>query len=136
MKYAWGNLTDRILAALRDDGPMVGAEIARHVGDPDVEKISKICRRMTARKCGNGPQKGQLRMHICGWRWDAEGVRRYPRPEFKFGPGQNRPRPEPTGDQRRIERNDGYRIRAQRLKASSIFRLAVPEKVLRAGGAP
>ena len=131
-----GNLTDRILAALRDEGPMVCPEIARHIGDPDVEKINKMLTRMAVRPCGNGPMKGKTRVHICEWRWEAEGVRSYPSPVFKIGPGWNRARPVLNDELKRVVRNAKCRVRAQRLKLSSVFRLAVPEKVIRAGGAP
>lgn len=36
---------------------------------------------------------GQRRVHVSGWTDDAEGLRRYPRPIYSVGHGENRPKP-------------------------------------------
>jgi hypothetical protein len=59
--------------------------------------------------------KSNNQIHICGYMPEVEGIRRYPRPVYRLGPGVDAPRPAPLTDKqrklrrkRRMKRDDDY----------------------------
>lgn len=49
--------------------------------------------------------KTNNQIHICGYMPEVEGIRRYPRPVYRLGPGVDAPRPVPlTEKQRKLRR--------------------------------
>lgn len=102
----WGDIPDRILAALREYGPMTGQELAEFVPvDPEI--INKTLRRMREPSLRKKPL-GVRRVHISAWTPDVEGQRNYPRPIYSAGDGQDKPRP------RRKTRNEIARANARK----------------------
>ena len=79
-KTNWGDLTEQILAALKDYGPMTRAEIEQHIGAKPYA-IGGHISRMT-RSYKTVPQ----RIHISGYTRDAEGARSYLRAIYSLGP--------------------------------------------------
>lgn len=45
--------------------------------------------------------KTNNQIHICGYMPEVEGIRRYPRPVYRLGPGVDAPRPAPLTDKQR-----------------------------------
>lgn len=118
-RAAWGQRLEDILACLNEHGPLPAVEIAKLVGAPEPEVVSKICRRACT-----VPLDGEtkLRMHIHAWqREGGPGVRRYIRPVYRAGHGVNVPKPA-AGD-RNEQRNETMRAHLRRMRMSSVFRL-------------
>lgn len=117
---AWGNLTDLVLAALREHGPMTRIEIERELGIENENHIGQIVGRI-CKPVVRGPEVGKKRAHICGWtRHDDEG-KRYTRPIYKAGHGKNSPKPPPL-DMNQVKR-EYWKRRRDRLMQASVFRL-------------
>lgn len=90
---AWGNLTERVVVAVRDHGPCTLAEVLALV-EGDREVIRKALRRLVQPSQRALPL-GVRRLHIMGWVREVEGEREYPRPVYAFGHGSNAKRPAP-----------------------------------------
>ena len=92
---AWGNVMDRILLSLRDDGPATRAQLERRVG-LDPKNAGKTVSRLVAVMDRPLADRGRRRAHIAGWTRDEhEGGRAYPRPIYAYGHGANAPKPPP-----------------------------------------
>lgn len=90
---AWGNVIDRILLSLRDDGPATRAQLERRLG-LDQKSAGQCMTRLVQIMARPVAVKGRRRAHICGWsRGEHEGCRDYPRPIYAFGHGANAPKP-------------------------------------------
>ena len=115
-KRNWGELIAKILQALKDYGPMTRAEIEQHLGLTKYDFggcLGRICK-PTAQM----PQ----RLHISGYTRDHEGARRYLRPIYAYGPGENARKP--TGYRKR-ERVEHYKIQIERVRNASVFNLGL-----------
>ena len=92
---AWGNVMDRILLSLRDDGPATRAQLERRVG-LDPKNAGQTVSRLVAVMDRPLADRGRRRAHIAGWTRDEhEGGRAYPRPIYAYGHGANAPKPPP-----------------------------------------
>lgn len=92
---AWGNVMDRILLSLRDDGPATRAQLERRLG-LNPKNAGQTVSRLIAVMDRPLVDRGRRRAHICGWvRDEHEGGRAYPRPIYAYGHGANAPKPAP-----------------------------------------
>ena len=74
-----GEMVQEILQALKDLGPMTGAEIAASIGYGQ-RRTHGITQRLR-KKLSNKPK----RIYVCGYVFDNEGQRNYPRAVFDLG---------------------------------------------------
>lgn len=102
---AWGRVTDLVLLTLADLG-RVSAGVVAEAADLDVKTVSKTLQRLAA-----GPVTDR-RVHVVAWTYDCDGQRRYPRPVYRAGSGQNRQRP--ARPDRRVQHADTQRRLKQR----------------------
>lgn len=93
MTTAWGNATDRILAALREHGPLTRAQ-AQELAGVDKHTAGQVFTRLM-RVTLRGENVGQRRVHICDWVRTQDGARDYLRPVYELGDGPDKPRPKP-----------------------------------------
>lgn len=121
-QLAWGELITKILFALKTYGPMTRAELEQQLNLPK-EAFGGCLGRM-ARSTPTIPQ----RIHISGYTRDHEGARRYLRPVYSFGPGENKPKP--TG-YRKKERVAYYRSQINRVRNASVFNLGLTRDTIR-----
>ena len=115
-QLAWGELITKILFALKTYGPMTRAEIEQHLGltkEAFGGCLGRMCR---------GTEHTPQRLHISGYTRDHEGARRYLRPVYSYGPGENKAKP--TGYRKR-ERVEHYQIQINRVRNSSVFNLGL-----------
>ncbi|MEY8688460.1 MAG: hypothetical protein AB9M53_01090 [Leptothrix sp. (in: b-proteobacteria)] len=112
---AWGNTTDRILATLREVGPLTTAELADRLGVPQSNIASAMVR--LGRVAERGPGTGARRAHITTWRHGLGTARLYPRPVWKVGHGDDAPRP--VADQNAVKRRYWAR-RRDRMEAQDL----------------
>jgi hypothetical protein len=97
MTTAWGNATDRILAALREHGPLTRVQ-AQQLAGIDKHTAGQVFTRLlrvTKRSTQAGLEVGKRRAHISGWTSEHEGARDYLRAIYKLGDGKDAPRPKP-----------------------------------------
>lgn len=76
---AKGEIVQQILQALKDLGPMTGAEIATAIGygQRRTHGITQRLRKTLSKK--------PKRIYVCGYIFDNEGQRNYPRAVFDIG---------------------------------------------------
>jgi hypothetical protein len=115
-KRNWGELTNLILSAVKEYGPMTRAEIKQHIGAKHYEIGGHISRMTRAQK------QIEQRLHISGYIRDHEGARRYLRPVYALGPGQNAKKP--TNYQKR-ERVEYDQMRTNIVRNASVFNLGL-----------
>lgn len=117
----WGALSDLILAALHDYGPMTRAEIYQTLNLPDKESGGVLSRLLKPRLRPKGPK----RIYIKDWVFDEPEQRRYPRPVYALGDKQNKPKPKAShaNDVRRW-----YRKKRIQTTTTSVFHLSVTKK--------
>ncbi len=112
---AYGDATRRVLAILREDGPMTRREIETQIGAG-----KNLVARLMLSLRSESPRYGK-RVHISGWVYDAEGQGRYPRPVYAIGPGRDVKKPARDADRTNRE----YEQRKKMLAATnSVFNLA------------
>ena len=125
-KYAWGALTDLIIAVLREHGPMTINEVAAEIGEPSTDRVRKIAHRLYS--CEDWTAR---RIHIRRWQTGCvEGAKAYPRPVLAAGPGPNAAKP-PARSRTREYARQCWHLRAKRLRSSSVFNLGQPIHTLR-----
>lgn len=108
--------TEAILRVLADFGPMTRAEICRELG-PRAINVSSLVSNLIR----NLPATPR-RAYICGWVYDMEGQRPYPRAVYALGDRPNAKRPSPK---KRTEVVNAYRARLKaKYQQNSIFNLA------------
>lgn len=90
MTVAWGNLTDRMLAALAEQGSMTRTEVCKVLGI-DRHTGASVITRLTKRRLRPA---GPRRVRICAWRHDAEGERRYLRAVYGLGSDPDAKKPD------------------------------------------
>jgi len=114
MSVAYGRNVDLILAILKDAGKMGSTDLQVECG-LDRKTFSKTMRTLVLKS----EEFGQ-RAHIIGWdrEPDGNGMRCYPRPTYKFGPGKNVPRP-PRDDHR--TKREWWARQKERLLAANPF---------------
>jgi len=108
--------TEAILQVLADFGPMTRAEICRELG-PRAINVSSLVSNLIR----NLPATPR-RAYICGWIYDMEGQRPYPRAVYALGDRPNAKRPSPK---KRTEVVNAYRARLKaKYQQNSVFNLA------------
>lgn len=115
-KANWGELTNLILAAVRDYGPMTRSEIEQHIGAKPYAIGGHISRMTRPTKAV--PQ----RLHISGYTRDAEGARLYLRAVYAYGPGDNKPKPPGYNNK---ARSAYYKMQIDQVRNSSVFNLGL-----------
>lgn len=113
----WGGLASAITEAISALGPMTGADLCEHLGNP-INSVSTALSRMI-----KTTPKHPQRLHISGWVWDHEGQRAYPRAQYSLGPGKNRECEPPITTKARHAQRQADKLRL--LKTSSVFNLGV-----------
>ncbi len=118
----YGSVTERMLAALAELGPMTRSELCRAVGADRQTCSSIITRLMRPRQRPVAPR----RVHICGWRDDEEGQRRYLRAVYALGDRPDARKPAYKPRLLAAKRRYWARTHAKRGRAvNSVFALAV-----------
>lgn len=107
--------TDAILRLLAEYGPMTRAEIDREL--PGYRNLSSLVSLLTSERPAN-----PRRAHICGWVWDTEGMREYPRAVYALGDKPNAKRPKPKTRAEIVARYKAKR--STKCYTNSIFNLA------------
>jgi len=102
----------RILALLKEHGPMTAREIAEELDIPDVCAV----RAALAYIPGGGPKD----YHIAGYRRDNDGGRLYPRALYAAGPGEDAKKLKPLSSAECQRRWKKVRVH----KAASVFEFA------------
>lgn len=109
--------TQRILRMLEELGPMTRLEICREL-EPNAQNISSLMSALLREQPRN-----PRRIHICGWTFEIEGERHYPRAIYAIGgdkPDAKRPKP-----LKRAEIVSRYRNSLKaKYKTNSVFNLA------------
>lgn len=105
----WGVQTQRILDLLEHQGPMTRSEACQILGIDRQSAASIFSRLMRPTK---RPEDRPKRIHICGYRNDEEGQRRYPRAIYAIGnkPDARRPTADPKAAKRRYWANRKGRL--------------------------
>lgn len=91
-RFAYGNVADRILLLLAEEGPLTRVEIERHLGNIDKNTAGSVISRLN-RIVKRGPNVGERRVHVCGWQHYSDVSRNYLRPVYALGHGENKARP-------------------------------------------
>lgn len=115
-KRNWGELIAKILLTLKEYGPMTRAEIQQHLGLTKYDFGGCL-----GRMCRSSPLAPQ-RLHISGYTRDAEGAKRYIRPIYSYGPGENVKKPVFSRNRERVE---NYKIQINRVRNASVFNLGL-----------
>lgn len=115
-KTNWGELTEQILQAVKEYGPMTRAEIEQHIGVKRYA-IGGYISRMT-RSYKTVPQ----RLHISGYTRDAEGARPYLRAIYSYGPGDNKQKPPGYNNK---ARSAYYKMQIDQVRNSFVFNLGL-----------
>lgn len=105
MRAAFGEVTEKMLKALQDLGPMTCIEICRHLNLPK-EKVGSVLVRL--KKPGS---KTPQRVHVAAYVYDAEGMRRYPRAVFALGEGKHAKKPKSDVRANRKRYDDKRKLR-------------------------
>lgn len=117
----WGDVTQRMLDALAELGPMTRSELCRAVGADRRTCASVVSRLMRPRQRPVAPR----RVHICGWRDDEEGQRRYLRAVYALGDRPDARKPAYKPRLLAAKRRYWARTHAKRGRAvNSVFALA------------
>ena len=109
-----GEMVQLILQALKDYGPMTGAEIATAIGygQRRTHGITQRLRKDLTKK--------PKRIYVCGYVFDNEGQRKYPRAVFDL---RNNPDVEkPKANQHKVAKD--YRQR-KKVKVNSVWMLGL-----------
>jgi hypothetical protein len=119
----WGQLSTAILQAIAELGPMTRAELCDHLKSSANSVSSVIARlRKTTAEC---PQ----RLYICGWVYDHEGVRPYPRAQYALGAEPDKRHNRRTSVRQR--RATLTSAKEDRLRMASVFHLGMTRDELR-----
>ena len=101
-----GEVVEQLRSILTELGPMTTSEICQVLG-MQKDEVSSVLARMKKKlpKC-------EQRVHICGYTYDCEGARRYPRAIYAVGPGVNvpHPKPDPKENKRRYNANKTKKV--------------------------
>ena len=109
---AWGAMTDIILIALKEHGPMTRAEIQQFLGP------SQTCTGKTVGHLNRPHAKTPKRIYVLAWVMDAEGCRRYPRAVYALGDKPDKPKPKSN---RKLNRQRSVANLAARARGVSVF---------------
>ena len=113
----WGVLSERILTAITELGPMTRAELCQHLGH-DSESVSSVLARLR-----KATKERPQRVHISGCVYDQEGQREYPRAQYSLGAEEDKPL------RRRMTKREVHSTRqaiyTTRLKTASVFNLGM-----------
>lgn len=125
MRAERGELTAKILDALRDFGPMTCAELCLHL-QMRKEKIGAVLFRLM-----RGGTRCPKRVHVTAYVYDAEGMRRYPRGVFAFGNGVDakKPKADPLVNRRKYENR-------KKRQLNSVWMLGMTLRERRRAGMP
>lgn len=100
----WGHYTLLIERLLHYNGPMTRSEIFAEMSIPSDGKGAIL-----SRMCKPTPKHPIPRIHVCGYKHEADGAREYPRPVYAPGPAPEglvvkRPKPIPAKEVMRRRR--------------------------------
>lgn len=123
MKRKWGSLTDAVLQALEQVGPMTVAELSNHLGVTLGNAGGVLTRLM--RTSVWKPRRVYIQEYV----YDQEGQRHFPR--AVYAPGSKKDAQKPLVDKAAIAAR--YRnIDANRLKLNSVFHMGLSTRKARA----
>lgn len=108
MRRAWGNNTDRILALLRDAGPLTGSQIAQQLGC-SLESISSALFQLRQNRIG--PRSAPKRVYISSWVYGLPGQKNHLRPVYAIGAFADKAKP-PLKTKRQSNIEQWQRLRA------------------------
>lgn len=92
MRRAWGNIADRVLLCLAEQGPGTTCQVAARLGVTQPEVARAVCRMLHPTQ--RGADAGKRRVHICGWmREPIAGQRAYLRAIYAAGHRHDAARP-------------------------------------------
>jgi hypothetical protein len=120
----WGHLSDKILVAIAELGPMTRAELCQHLSH-DAESVSSVLARLR-----KATKERPQRIYISGWVYDHEGMRGYPRAQYSLGAEPDKLKKRKTSVNQRHAALAAEKLR--RMKTSSVFHLGMSREQLRA----
>lgn len=120
----YGEIPRAIEGAISSAGPMTSPELAQYTGI-DQRAVAVAVGRMRRPDEKRG---GAIRLHVCGWAFDCEGRRRYPRAIYALGPGRDAPRPKGESVARKAVTRDAM---FKRVKAASVFNMGMTRAEVR-----
>jgi hypothetical protein len=119
----WGSVTEEILAALQEVGPMTRKEICDHL-QRNKQAIGAVVSRLSKAT----PQRPK-RVYIQQYVYDSEGQRCYPRAVYALGDRKDATRPK--RDQKAVKRRYWAR-QSTIMRANSVFNLGLSRTQLQA----
>ena len=118
-KRSYGETVGKIIAALAECGEMTAKEICDHIRIKR-DGVSTILTRMR-RDLPTTPK----RVYVVRYVYDAEGLRRYPRPVYALG--SNADAPKPKRDRLATRRRYDAKVRGQKTM-NSVFNLGLTRR--------
>lgn len=106
------SVTESILQALKDFGPMTRSEVLAYL-KLDRNNYGATLTRLCATD----------RAHISHYVNEAESQRPYPRAVYAYGPGKDAPKPKPKSRNQIVREN--YAKRMNRVRMASVFNLGM-----------
>lgn len=113
--HKYGQIVQQIIEAIQTCGPMTRTELCKHIDTPRNSTAAVVSR---LNKPGRETAK---RLYICGYVYDQEGERHYPRAVYDLGDGPDakKPKADKLGVKRRyVER------KKMKYATNSVFNLA------------
>lgn len=118
----YGDVVDKIIAALEQCGPMTRTEICAEVGE-DRMTISSVVSRLA-----KATKRKPKRVYITHYVYDMEGERRYPRAVYDLGDKEDARKPKASTKANR-QRSDAKRRVIN--TCNSVFNLGLPRREYR-----
>ena len=110
-----------ITKLIRENGPMTRSDLSREL-DLGKESVASVISRM-----GKVQKMVPRRLYICGWVYEGDGERRYPRAQYALGDKPDKPKPRPDlAATSRLYRERNYG------QVSSVWDLGTPRRAMRA----
>jgi DNA-binding MarR family transcriptional regulator len=118
---AWGVNVLRVEDALAKEGPMTGAQLARHLGLKR-ENLAQTISRMSKKG-----RKEPKRLYIIRWTHEDEGARRFVRAVYALGDKKDATRPKYDLAALAATRRRYYHKRKKLITGNTVFNLAIPK---------
>lgn len=118
----WGTVTERILAALEEVGPMTNAEICSHL------QLDKCAVGAVVSRLSKASVRKPKRIYITHYVHDSEGARRYPRGVYALGDQPDARKPKSSTKEIKARY---WAKKKLRMKANSVFHLGMSRDALR-----
>jgi hypothetical protein len=105
------SIKSRILALIKENGPMSAREIAQELKLDTPNRVPAAL-------------QGSKEYHIYSYRRDEDGGRLYPRALYAYGPGRDAPKPKPLT---KVDYNKRSKLKMKRT-VTSVWDLGIPSR--------